>query len=232
MKTPLIAIMASGSGSTAEAFIRASVRGDITSQPGLIIVSRQDAGVFDRITRLNSELGISVECQLISSRTHPAMGNEKVERGFQTVAEEAAILDVIQSGHYDVIALMGYMKRLGKKVIKQYGWLSEYKSIYEASIVNTHPGLLPDTKSMYGRQIQDYVLERKLPYAGQTLHLVSEEYDEGPIISEHRVEVLPNDDADSLFARVQSIEKKYVPLDIDAFAKARIAYTESLKGDR
>ncbi len=224
---PQIAVLASGGGTTVEAFIRARQNKEIDVDVGLVIVSRPEAGVFERIDKLNKEFGLSIECVLINQTTNPALDSEVVGKGEQTAAEQTAILDKLASGKYDLVALMGYMKKIGPKLIEAYGWLPAYKSMYEARMLNTHPGLLPDTKAMYGQQIQQYVLDHHLPYGGQTLHLVSSDYDDGPIIAEHRVMVEPGDTAESLFERVQETEKKYLPIDIQAFIKARLAYTSS-----
>ncbi|HUY85381.1 MAG TPA: formyltransferase family protein [Candidatus Dormibacteraeota bacterium] len=224
---PRIAILASGGGTTAEAFIRAGQNGLITAQVGLVICSRQDAGIFDRVKNLNAEYGLNIECVLINHKTHPAAVGEHVGRGEQTAGEEAAILAAVLGGNYDLIALMGYMKRIGPALIEAFGWVPEYSSMFQARMVNTHPGLLPDTKGFYGLHIQEYVLDRHLPYGGQTLHVVSAEYDDGPIIAEHKVPVEPGDTAEELFARVQAVEKHWVPLDIEDFIKARQAYLAS-----
>jgi len=224
---PRIAVLASGGGTTVEAFIRADQRGEINVSVGLVIVSRQDAGVFRRIENLNKEFGLNTQTILINAKTHPAAVGEDVGRGEQTAGEEAAILTEILRGSYDLVALMGYMKRIGPNLIDSFGWLPSYSSAFQAKMLNTHPGLLPDTKGFYGESIQQYVLDHKLPYAGQTLHAVSEEYDAGPIIAEHKVEVLPNDTSETLFARVQAVEKKYLPKDIEDFIKARSAFLES-----
>ena len=221
---PRIAILASGSGTTAEAFIRAGQRGEINVDVGLVIVSRKDAGIFQRIADLNNEYGLNIECVLINNQTHPAAGAEHVGQGEQTAGEEAAILAKLLSGSYDLVALMGYMKKIGPNLVQAFGWLPEYKSLFQAKMVNTHPGLLPDTKAFYGEKIQQYVLDHKLPYSGQTLHVVSEEYDAGPIIAEHKVPVEPGDTAETLFARVQSVEKKFLPKDVEDFIKGRIAF--------
>ncbi|HSX46149.1 MAG TPA: formyltransferase family protein [Candidatus Saccharimonadia bacterium] len=224
---PRIAILASGGGTTAEAFIRAGQAGEIGVDVGLVIVSRQDAGVFGRVADLNREFGLSIETVLINHKTHPATDGEDVAKGFQTAAEEAAILETLNVGNFDVVALMGYMKRVGKNLIKEFGWVPSYRSAFQARMLNTHPGLLPDTQGFYGENIQAYVLEHHLPYGGQTLHVVSEEYDAGPIIAEHKVPVEPGDTSESLFARVQAVEKKYLPKDIEDFIKARKAFLGS-----
>ncbi|HEX4775120.1 MAG TPA: formyltransferase family protein [Candidatus Saccharimonadales bacterium] len=226
---PRVAILASGGGTTAEAFIRANQRGEISVDVGLVIVSRQDAGIFERIANLNREFGLSIETVLINSKTHPSQGDEVEVKGRQTVAEEQAILETLTNGNFDLIAHMGYMKLVGPRVVKAFGWQPEYTSIFQAMEVNTHPGLLPDTAAMYGEKIQSYVLDQHLPYGGQTLHIVAEAYDDGPIIAEHRVPVEPDDTADSLFARVQAVEKQYLPKDIADFIKARHAYLAANK---
>lgn len=228
---PRIAILASGGGTTAEAFIRAGQRGDINVAVGLVIVSREEAGIFQRIKDLNAEFGLHIECVLINGQTHPAALGEHVGRGDQTSAEEAAILAAILGGSYDLVALMGYMKRVGPNLVEAFGWRPEYTSAFQSRMVNTHPGLLPDTKAFYGQHIQQYVLDHRLPYSGQTLHIVSEKYDDGPIISEHKVPVEPGDTAESLFARVQAVEKQFLPKDIEDFVTARQAYAAQGSGE-
>jgi phosphoribosylglycinamide formyltransferase-1 len=226
---PRLAILASGGGTTAEAFIRAGQKGEINVDVGLVIASRKEAGVFQRIENLNAEYGLHINCILINHKTHPADNTEHIAKGHQTAGEEAAILAALLGGSFDLVANMGYMKLIGPNIVQAFGWLPEYTSVFQARLVNTHPGLLPDTKAMYGAQIQQYVLDNHLPYGGQTLHAVSEEYDDGPVIAEHKVPVEPGDTADSLFERVQAVEKKYLPGDIEDFIKARQAYLASLQ---
>jgi phosphoribosylglycinamide formyltransferase-1 len=228
---PRIAILASGGGTTTEAFIRAGQRGHINVDVGLVICSRKNAGIFQRIADLNAEFGLSIDCLLINDKTHPAAHTEHVGRGNQTEGEELAILTALLSGSFDLVALMGYMKRVGPHLIEAFGWLPEYTSIFQAKMVNTHPGLLPDTKAYYGENIQKYVLEHHLPYGGQTFHVVAQEYDDGPIIAEHKVPVEPGDTAETLFARVQDAEKKYLPADIEDFINARMAYNQEHQGN-
>ncbi|HEY5152414.1 MAG TPA: formyltransferase family protein [Candidatus Saccharimonadales bacterium] len=221
---PRIAVLASGGGTTVEAFIRAGQKGHINVDVGLVIASRKDAGVFQRVKDLNAEYGLHIDCILINHQTHPADPTEHVDQGGQTAGEEAAILAALLGGSFDLVALMGYMKRVGPNLIEAFGWLPEYASVFQARMVNTHPGLLPDTKAFYGLQIQQYVLDHHLPYAGQTLHAVSEDYDAGPVIAEHKVPVEPDDTPASLFERVQAVEKQYLPRDIEEFIEARQAY--------
>jgi phosphoribosylglycinamide formyltransferase 1 len=219
-----IAILASGAGTTAEAFIRAGATGKIDTQAGLVICNNAKAGIFGRISALNKVYRLDIQPTLINGVTHPAAPGETVEPGAQTRAEEAAILELLQAGNYDLIVLMGYMKRVGPRLVHAFGWRPEYTSPYQAMMLNTHPGLLPATKSSYGRPAQQLTLDKKLAYGGQTLHIVAEDYDDGPTIAEHKIAIKADDTPDTLFARVQTIEKETLPGDVDAFIKNRVQY--------
>lgn len=219
-----VAILASGEGTTAEAFIRACQDGTVDCRVDLVICSRKDAGIFARIADLNAEFGMDIPCELINAKTHPPEAEETVRRGRQTQAEEMAILDVLLRGKFDLIAQMGYMKHTGPRIVSRFGWRSEYTSIYQAMMVNTHPGLLPETEGLHGSLIQRYVLDNGLKYGGHTLHVVADGYDDGPVITEHKVPVESGDTAESLFVRVQASEKKYLPGDIQDFIDKRREY--------
>ncbi len=218
---PKIAILASGEGTTAESFIRACAAGQIDAAVGLVISSREQAGILQRMASLNQELGLHIETRVINSTTHPAAPDEIVAKGCQTAAEEQAIINALQAGNFDLIMLMGYMKRIGLRLIDTFGWRPEYTIPYQAMMLNTHPGLLPETKGFYGIHVQEHVLEKGLPFGGQTLHVVAEDYDDGPVIAEHQVSVEPGDTPDSFFDRVKAVEKQYLPGDILAFIAAR-----------
>ena len=60
---------------------------------------------------------------------------------------------------------------------------------------------------MYGMKVHTAVVEAKEHYSGVTLHYVNEKYDEGQIIRQTRVEILPEDTPDTVSAKVQTAEK-------------------------
>lgn len=217
MNHPKIAILASGSGTTAEAFILAGVNGSIKTKVELIICSNKSAGIFDRIEKLNSQHNLNITCIYIGKENYPDPKDE-----------EEALLNMLSNSNVDAIVLMGYMKKIRPKVVETFGWRSSFTSPYQAKMLNTHPGLLPETAGLYGRNVQEHVINKRLPFSGQTLHIVSENYDEGPIVAEHKVLVAPDDDADTLFAKVQKIEKEHLPKDVDKFIETRLQY---LKGE-
>lgn len=213
MSRPVIAILASGEGTTAEAFIRASAEGKIEPVVGLVIASKPRAGIIERTKKLNEELGLNIEVVCIGKKTHPVAADE-----------EAALLEVLQAGQFDAMVLMGYMKKIGPRLVREYGWLTEYTSPYQARFLNTHAGLLPETKGLFGIHKEEHVIAEGLPESGYTLHLVAEDYDEGPIVAEHRHKVAPGETAEQLHDRDQALEKEYLPLDVAKFIAGRQKY--------
>jgi phosphoribosylglycinamide formyltransferase-1 len=224
MMRPRVAILASGEGTTAEAFIKACAENKIFAQADLVICNNENAGIFNRVAKLNKRYGLNVSCKHISKKNFPISPNENLKPGEQTIAEESAILETLENGQFDLIILMGYMKKIRLRLVRRFGWRQGYKSPYQAMMLNTHPGLLPATKGLYGIYVQEYVLSHKLKYAGQTLHIVAEDYDDGPIVAEHKIEVREDDTPDSLFERVKQTEKKYIAEDIESFITARKKY--------
>ena len=97
----------------------------------------------------------------------------------------------------DLIVLAGYLKMIGENLISKY------------TIINTHPGLLPQYggKGMYGVHVQEAVIKAGEKYGGVTVHYVNAEYDKGAIIAQTKVKIEQEDTPDSLFARVQAAEK-------------------------
>lgn len=112
---------------------------------------------------------------------------------------DAAMLDALNAAKVDLIVLAGYMKQIGPRV----------RDAYQGRIINTHPALLPayGSKGMYGDRVHEAVLRDKATVSGATIHIVTENYDEGPILAQTHVNVLPNDNVSSLRERVQRAEK-------------------------
>lgn len=219
---PSIAILASGSGSTAEAFIRATQDGRVAAEVGLIVCNNppEKAGIFARVARLNALYGLDIETAEISGRTHPD-GN--VGRG-QTLAESTAISEKIRHGGFAHVALMGYMKMVRGELIEEYGWKPVFTSIYQARMTNTHPGPLPETEDTYGLYTSGRVLDLAMSASRHTVHLVADGIDRGPKIAEHPVELVEGDTAQSLFDRVQIVEKAVLPYVLGKFLQEQGGY--------
>ncbi|ANE42945.1 phosphoribosylglycinamide formyltransferase [Deinococcus puniceus] len=113
-------------------------------------------------------------------------------------ALDAAILDFLLESGADTLVLSGYMRELGPRVLGQFA----------GRVVNVHPSLLPrhGGRGMYGDRVHEAVLAAGDTESGATVHLVTQGIDEGPILAQSRVPVLPGDTLESLKARVQATE--------------------------
>lgn len=225
MKRARVAILASGSGTTAESFIRDCTTRSYPLSVGLVICNNPDAYILTRIEKLNAELGLHTHTAIINSQTQPTA--KPITKGHQTAEEQAAILALCTQYNIDLVLLLGYMKLVGPEVVATYGWKPEYTSIYQAHMLNTHPGLLPDTIGTHGLGTQAFTLSSSLKEGGQTLHIASSTYDTGPTVAEHRVPVEADDTPESLFARVQTAEKAHIAADVAAFITAQQEYNKA-----
>ncbi len=124
-------------------------------------------------------------------------------------AYEAHLLCVLQGYGLDLVLLAGYMRIIGSGII------SEYKD----RIMNIHPALLPAFKGLHA---QRQAFEYGVKVAGCTVHFVDEGMDTGPIIIQRCVEVLEDDDEDTLAARILEKEHIIFPEAVRLFAQNRL----------
>ncbi|MCV9965798.1 phosphoribosylglycinamide formyltransferase [Pararhizobium sp. BT-229] len=124
-------------------------------------------------------------------------------------AHEAAILSALESLSPDIICLAGYMRLLSATFI----------NAYEGRIINIHPSLLPLFPGLHTHQ---RAIDAGMTEAGCTVHFVTEGMDEGPVILQAKVPVLPGDTADSLAARVLVEEHKSYPAALRLVAEDRV----------
>lgn len=85
--------------------------------------------------------------------------------------------------------------------------------------INSHPALLPSFPGAHG--VRD-AMEWGVKVTGTTIHLVDEEMDHGPIITQEAVEVRPEDTEETLHQRVKDVERRLYPQVIRWFAQGRV----------
>lgn len=192
-----LAVLASGRGSNFEALVRAGKDGRLNAQFALLIVSKPDTGALE----IASAHGIPAIC---------LRRGDFENRGAFVAAMQSAL---VASGA-ETLALAGYMKKLPPEVI----------SAYAGRIFNIHPGLLPafGGQGMFGRHVHQAVLDAGCKVSGVTVHLVDERYDHGPIVAQRCVPVLPDDDAQTLAARVLKEEHCLFAEVLGAVAQGRL----------
>ena len=107
-------------------------------------------------------------------------------------AWNSALADAIAEHRPDLVVLAGFMRILGPSVVGRF------------RIVNTHPALLPAFPGAHA--VRD-ALAAGVTTSGVTVHWVDEGVDTGPVIAQAAVPVEPDDDEDTLRARIQAVEK-------------------------
>jgi phosphoribosylglycinamide formyltransferase-1 len=121
-------------------------------------------------------------------------------------------LSALERHGVELLVLAGYVKLVPAEVVERY----------RGRILNVHPALLPafGGRGMYGRRVHEAVLASGARESGATVHLVDEVYDRGAILGRARVPVLPDDDPETLAARVLEVEHRLLPAAVLAAAAA------------
>jgi formyltetrahydrofolate-dependent phosphoribosylglycinamide formyltransferase len=127
-------------------------------------------------------------------------------------AHEAAILAALDSAGADLVCLAGYMRKLTPLLVGRFA----------GRMLNIHPSLLP---AFPGLDTHARALAAGVKLHGCTVHLVTDGLDEGPILAQAAVPVLPDDTAEALAARVLVQEHAIYPA-----ALARLARGEAGRG--
>jgi phosphoribosylglycinamide formyltransferase-1 len=120
-----------------------------------------------------------------------------------------AIRHELEGSGAEGVVLAGFMRVLTNEVV----------AAYPNRMLNIHPSLLP---SFPGANAIAQALEHGAKVTGVTVHFVDEKVDHGPIIAQRAVPVLPDDDQESLHARIQVEEHDLYPKVVAAFARGEI----------
>jgi len=124
---------------------------------------------------------------------------------FDRVAYTHDVIDALQRHDVDLVAIAGFGTILSKPFVDAFG----------GRAVNTHPALLPAFKGWHA--VRD-ALEFGVKVTGCTVHLVTTEVDEGPILAQAAVPVLDDDTEATLHERIKQIERTLYPDTIERLA--------------
>ncbi len=192
-----IGFLASHGGSNMQAIIDAAKKGTLHARPVVVISNNSGSTALER-ARNEGIPGF-----YLSGKTHP--DPDRLDE---------AILNTLLAYSVDIVALAGYMKKLGPKTLARY----------KGRVLNIHPALLPEHggKGMYGIHVHESVIAARETESGVTIHLVNDEYDRGPIIAQVRVPVEPDDTPEVLAARVLIEEHKLYPATLERIVTGEI----------
>jgi phosphoribosylglycinamide formyltransferase 1 len=120
------------------------------------------------------------------------------------------LLEALQRAEVELVVLAGFDEVL----------VPEFVAAYSGRIVNTHPSLLPAFAGTMHAVAQ--ALEHGVKITGCTVHLVTDDLDNGPILLQQCVDVRDDDDVASLHARIREQEHRLLPSAVRAFAEGRV----------
>ena len=124
---------------------------------------------------------------------------------------DAALAECIDAHAPDLVVLAGFMRVLTDGFVRHY----------EGRLLNIHPSLLP---AFPGLHTHRRALETGVKLHGATVHFVTAELDDGPIVVQAAVPVRADDDEATLAARVLAQEHVIYPQAVRWFAEGRLAF--------
>lgn len=121
------------------------------------------------------------------------------------------VLDELLSRNIDFIVLAGFMWLVPENILNHY----------PQKIVNIHPALLPTYggKGMYGDFVHEAVSKAGENKTGITIHFVNSKYDEGDIIFQKAVDIIPGENPPSIAEKVHFLEYEWYPQIIESLLK-------------
>ena len=185
-------ILISGNGSNLQAIIDAQQQHKLDVSIQAVISNNADAYGLERA----QQAGIATE--VIS---HQDFNNRK--------DFDLKLQQIIDSYAPELILLAGFMRRLGTGFVQHFA----------GRVINIHPSLLPKYPGLNSHQ---KVVEAQDKEHGASIHFVTDDLDAGPIISQARLSVDPQDTAATLKARVLVLEHQLYPQAVQLFAEKRV----------
>lgn len=185
------AILISGRGSNMAALIRAAAEADFPAEISGVISDRADA----------PGLAAAAAAGVQAIAVPRADFSDKA-------AHEAAIGEALAMQGAELVCLAGFMRLLS----------AEFVARWEGRMINIHPSLLPLFR---GLDSHVRAIEAGVRIHGCTVHFVTSEMDDGPIIAQAAVPVLPGETADALSERVLRVEHQLYPLALALVASGK-----------
>ncbi|MFC4170191.1 phosphoribosylglycinamide formyltransferase [Teichococcus aestuarii] len=193
------AILISGRGSNMAALLAAAADPAYPAEIALVLSNRADAAGLGRAA------AAGIPTAVVESRP---FGRDRA--GF-----EAAMEAELARHGVELIALAGFMRVLTEG----------FTTRWAGRMLNIHPSLLP---AFPGLDTHARALAAGVKLHGCTVHLVTPGVDEGPILAQAAVPILPGDDEASLGARVLAEEHRLYPAALAWVAAGRVALEGNL----
>lgn len=187
-----VGVLASGSGTNLQALLDACADPSFPARVAVVVSNRGQARALDRAR----QAGVAA-VHLPKRREQPRE------------AYDAELVAVLREHGVQWVCLAGYMLLVTPVFLQAF----------PERVLNIHPALLPAFKGLDG---QGQALDYGVRIAGATVHLVTLDMDEGPIINQGAVPVLPQDDRDALQQRILAVEHRLYPQALRWAAEGRL----------
>lgn len=183
--TVQLAIFASGNGTNTENIIR-YFASHPTIAVAAVFCNKSEAVVLQRAEKYNI----------------PTVVFSK-----EDLNENGRVLEILTNYRVDWIVLAGFLWKFPESVLHHF----------PDRVLNIHPALLPQFggKGMYGMHIHRAVVAAGVSETGITIHRVNQNYDEGAIVFQQAVAVLPEDSPETVAQKIAELEQRYFPVVIE-----------------
>jgi len=188
-----VAVLISGRGSNMASLIEAANAADYPAEIALVISNRPDAAGLELARKAR------VPTTVVDHRPH----------GKDRTAFERVLQQALDEHRIELICLGGFMRL----------FTADFVLHWQGRMLNIHPALLP---SFPGLDPHGQALRAGVRISGATVHFVIPETDAGPIIAQAAVPVREGDTADTLAARVLTVEHRIYPLALKLVAQGRV----------
>ena len=173
-----LAILGSTRGTAVVPIAEAILSGELSASIKIIITNSKDAPIADKAKKYGVDF---------SFIEHKKKSRECFDEQISKKLLEKEV---------DLVLLIGFMRILSKSFISKW----------DKKILNVHPSLLPKYAGGMNNNVHKSVLKNKDAETGCTVHLVTAEVDEGPILVQKKCCVLERDTVETLKKRVQKLE--------------------------
>ncbi len=193
-----VAVLISGRGTNLQALIDACAKPGFPATITLVISNVEEAYGLQRAERAG------IATQVIR------------HQAFDSRADfDRALDNALRKSGIELVCLAGFMRLLTAAFVD--GWRDR--------MINVHPSLLPAFK---GLDTYQRALDAGVTIAGCTVHFVRVEMDDGPIIAQVAVPILPGDDSERLAARILEKEHVVYPLALRLIAENKVTVKDEI----
>jgi len=176
-----LGVLISGRGSNLQSIVTAIQSQRLDASIGVVVSNRADAHGLARAR------DAGIEAVYLNPRDYS--NRDTYDR---------AVVDVLHAREVSLVCLAGFMRLVGRPLL----------DAFPNRILNIHPSLLP---AFRGLDAQRQALEHGVRITGATVHLVTADLDDGPIVVQAPVPVFDDDTVETLSARILVEEHRIYP---------------------